>query len=95
MGIYRKNDTIIFRVHLKSISTDTFHPKASKSILEYRCITQWSAFSFTVQIMGHSLGVLFTSGPLGNSEYERLVVWDWASGVQRAVSSVRFLYFII
>lgn len=38
-----------------------------------------------MQIMGHNLGVLFSSGVLGNSDYERFIVWDWVTGVQRGV----------
>lgn len=39
-----------------------------------------------MQIMGHSLGILFTSGVLGDSDYEKFVVWDWVTGERRGVS---------
>ncbi|PVF99238.1 hypothetical protein CPB86DRAFT_872718 [Serendipita vermifera] len=82
-----KNDTLTLRIHLKSVSTGTVHPRAVKQILEYRCTSQWSTYSFVIQVMGHSLGVLFTSGIVGNSEYERFVIWDWTTGLQRAMVS--------
>jgi hypothetical protein len=38
-----------------------------------------------MQTMGHNLGVLFSSGVLGDSDYERFVVWDWTTGMKRGV----------
>lgn len=84
---YRRRDSpITFRLHLKSLSSHTPHPKPLIPILEYDCDSQWSSYSYVVQIMGNSLGALFTSGVLGDSDYERFIVWDWTTGVKRGVS---------
>ena len=82
----RRESPITFKLHLRSLSLHSPHPLPSIPILEYESESQWSSYSFVMQIMGHSLGVLFTSGVLGDSDYERFVVWDWVTGVRRGVS---------
>ena len=42
--------------------------------------------------MGHNLGVLFSSGILGDSDYERFIVWDWTTGVKRGVRDAIFFF---
>ena len=75
-----------FRVHLRSLTSSVPHYNAKDPILKYDCTTNWDSYIITMQVLGKHLGVLFSSGVLGDSDYERFVVWDWTSGVIRGVS---------
>ncbi|KAG8755935.1 hypothetical protein FRC14_003522 [Serendipita sp. 396] len=83
-----RNNKLIFKLHLRSLSSNLPHPAAANPVLEYDCKSQWMSYSFVMQIMGNSLGVLFTSGVLGDSDYERFVVWDWTTSVKRGMVSM-------
>lgn len=74
-----------FRVHLRSLTSNVPHYSARDAVLKYDCTTNWNCYTITMQVLGKHLGVLFSSGVLGDSDYERFVVWDWTTGVIRGV----------
>lgn len=74
-----------FRVHLRSLTLSVSHYHAKDPVLKYDCTTNWDSYTITMQVLGKHLGVLFSSGVLGDSDYERFVVWDWTTGVIRGV----------
>jgi hypothetical protein len=74
-----------FRVHLRSLTSNVPHYNAKDPVLKYDCTTNWDSYTITMQVLGKHLGVLFSSGVLGDSDYERFVVWDWTTGVIRGV----------
>ncbi|KAG8814309.1 hypothetical protein FRC17_001208 [Serendipita sp. 399] len=83
-----RDNKLIFKLHLHSLASNLPHPEATNPILEYDCMSTWMSYSFVMQIMGNSLGVLFTSGVLGDSDYERFVVWDWTTSEKRGMVSM-------
>lgn len=80
-----------FRVHLRSLTSNVPHYNAKDHILMYDCTTSWDSYTITMQVLGKHLGVLFSSGVLGDSDYERFVVWDWTTGVVRGVCPPNWL----
>jgi hypothetical protein len=67
------------------MKANVIHPAASAPVLEYECTSRWTSYTYVIQVMGRSLGVLFSSGVLGDSDYERFVLWDWTTGMRRGV----------
>ncbi|CCA72876.1 hypothetical protein PIIN_06813 [Serendipita indica DSM 11827] len=84
-GLLRQGHKLSFRVHLRSLANNTLHPAARRQVLEYEWTSSWTSYTFVMQIMGHSLGILFSSGVLGDSDFERFVVWDWRTGAMRGM----------
>lgn len=77
------------RMHLRRLSTGAVHPSApTPGNLTYLCDENIDPVSFSFQISGKYLGVLFISG--GEEESE-LVIWDWTTGHVQLVSTVHEL----
>ena len=76
-------------MHLRRLSTGAVHPSAATPAnLTYMRDENIDHVSFSFQISGKHLGVLFVSG--GEDENE-LVVWDWTTGHVQLVSTVHEL----
>lgn len=82
-----RQDKWIYRLHLRSITTNEIHPKApsSYSFLVYEYPTRLVPGNlFHIEISGRLLAVLFHSRNRYVPSY--LVIWDWITGTELTVS---------
>ncbi|KDQ09369.1 hypothetical protein BOTBODRAFT_529644 [Botryobasidium botryosum FD-172 SS1] len=80
-----------FRVHIRTLSTNSPHPLAKDPIFEQSIAPYVEAdYSFNISILGESVGVLFSGSHQRASTPSLFVVWDWTTGFIR--STMKFTY---
>jgi hypothetical protein len=76
-------------MQLRRLSTGAVHPLApTPANITHVLDESIDPLSFSLQISGKYLGVLFISGGEGESE---LVIWDWKTGRVQLVSTIHQL----
>ncbi|KAK1228646.1 hypothetical protein PQX77_008240 [Marasmius sp. AFHP31] len=75
-----------YRFHIKTLSSCTKHPlyvgdgPDDPGVIVHRQRFPDPHLSYTVQISGHHLGVLFNSVEMGENE---IIIWDWRNGAMK------------
>lgn len=83
-----------YRIQLRTLSSGEMHPLAGGiAAMEYTlrlAMPEFPQWSYSIQICGDYLGILFKCIILLETDRNELVVWSWRTGVQYlSVSTVR------
>ncbi|TFK36862.1 hypothetical protein BDQ12DRAFT_633178 [Crucibulum laeve] len=66
------------RIHLRSLSTAGQHPSARTPVLTHIQDERDAGYSYTIQISGDYVGILFNTMLTGENE---LLIWNWKKGI--------------
>ncbi|KAK7059119.1 Amino-acid acetyltransferase, mitochondrial [Paramarasmius palmivorus] len=69
-----------YRFHLRTMSKCTKHPLARESVLMHTQKVPDIQLSYSIQVSGDNLGILFNSVEAGENE---LIIWDWKTGTKK------------
>ncbi|KAG7099024.1 hypothetical protein E1B28_000907 [Marasmius oreades] len=72
-----QNPDHCYRIHLRTMSSCTRHPQANGDVLVHKQESPDPHLSYSIQVSGEHLGILFHSVEAGVNE---IIVWNWRSG---------------